>query len=215
MFYLRINKVKILNNREMLGKGEIQLMSFVTRGESGFPMLEGFFSTTDENKRKEMVKQVVESVISSRVIMPIQKFRDNQQVFFGDTGYIVYKSKTIPDDLNWMFLAIELDSRIRSNSELARAILTDESIALLVNSVSMLTGTPNPVAGAITKISTFVAKAVTEVFKNNRDDQAGLFLASFIRKEHYPNGKRDKEDVPDLTANMFLDYTIFAYEDNR
>ena len=67
----------------------------------------------------------------------------------------------------------------------------------------------NPYNKKIKKI--IFSSVVPEVFKNNRDDQAGLFLASFIEKEHYPFGKRDKEDVPDLTANMFLDYTLFAY----
>jgi hypothetical protein len=212
MFYLRINKVKILNNREMLGKGEIQFMSFVTKGESGFPMLQEFFQTNNTKIKKELITQAIEEVVSSRILMPIQKFKDNQQVYFGDTGYIVFKSKTIPEDLNWMFLAIELDHKTRTNATLLSDILTDKNLTAVVDSISSLASITNPVASAVTKLTTFTAKALTEVFKNNRDDQAGLFLASFIEKEHYPFGKRDKEDVPDLTANMFLDYTLFAYE---
>lgn len=212
MFYLRINKVKILNNREMLGKGEIQFMSFVTRGESGFPMLQEFFQTNDTKIKKELITQAIEEVVSSRILMPIQKFKDNQQVYFGDTGYIVFKSKNIPEDLNWMFLAIELDHKTRTNASLLSDILTDKNLTAVIDSISSLASITNPVASAVTKLTTFTAKALTEVFKNNRDDQAGLFLASFIEKKHYPFGKRDKEDVPDLTANMFLDYTLFAYE---
>ena len=100
MFYVRINKVKILNNREMLGKGEIQLMSFVTKGKSDFPMLEDFFNTNSSRAKRKFVKQAIEKVISSRILIPIQKFKDNQEIFFGDTGYIVYQSDTIPEDLN-------------------------------------------------------------------------------------------------------------------
>lgn len=213
MFYLRLNKVKILNNREMLGKAEIQFMSFVIEGENDFPMLADFFTTNDDSIKNELVKQAVEKVVSSRITMPIQKFKDNQQVYFGDTGYIVHKSDTIPKDLNWMFLAIELDGKTRSNAKLVSSILTDDNISTIVDSISTLASVTNPVAGAITKLVTLIAKATTEVFKNDRDDQAGLFLTSFIEREHYPFGKRDREDVPDLTANMFLDYTIFGYKE--
>lgn len=213
MFYLRLNKVKILNNREMLGKAEIQFMSFVTNGESDFPMLDDFFKTNDEQAKKELVKKAIEQVVSSRILMPIQKFKDNQVVYFGDTGYIVYKSEKIPEDLNWMFLAIELDKNTRTNAELANSILTDDNISTAVDSISTLASVASPVAGAITKLVTFAAKAITDILKNNKDDQAGLFIASYIQKEHYPHGKRDKEDVPDLTSNMFIDYTIFGYDD--
>ena len=120
-------------------------------------------------------------------------------------------AEIVTEDLNWMFLAKELDNRTRTNAGLVSAILTDKNISTVVDSITPLASIAKPVASAVTELTTFAAKALTEVFKNNRDDQAGLFLASFIEKEHYPFGKRDKEDVPDLTANMFLNYTIFAY----
>lgn len=110
----------------MLGKGEIQFMSFVTKGESSFPMLQEFFHTSDAAIKKELIIQAIEEVVNSRILLPIQKFKDNQQVYFGDTGYIVFKSKTIPEDLNWMFLAIELDNKTRTNANLLIAILTDK-----------------------------------------------------------------------------------------
>lgn len=211
MFYLRINKVKILNNREMLGKGEIQLMSFVTKGESDFPMLRDFFNTNQTVIKRDSVSQAIEKVVSSRIMMPIQKFKDNQEIFFGDSGYIVYRSKEIPEDLNWIFLAIELDQRTRSNAELISQLVTEKNITNIVDSLTGVANIETPVAYAITKLTTFIAKAITEVFKNDRDDQAGLFLTSFIKREHYPFGKRDKKNVPDLTSNMLIDYTIFAY----
>ncbi len=213
MFYLRINRVKILNNREMLGKAEIQFMSFATRGESDFPELKDFFTTNDEAEKKELVKGAIEKVVSSRIMMPIQRFKDNQEVYFGDTGYIVYQSDKIPTDLNWMFLAIELDSDTRSNAELVSSILTNENINTVMGSFETLAGMSNPVSGAISKLATFVGQTVTDIFKSNRDDQAGLFLASFIRDAHYPHGTRDKVNIPDLTSNMFLDYTIFGHDE--
>ena len=151
-------------------------------------------------------------MISSRILIPIQKFKDNQEIFFGDTGYIVYQSDTIPEDLNWMFLAIELDQKTRSNAELLSLVLADNTISDVIDSIINIAGVENSLMNAITKLTTFIAKSVTEILKHDRDDQAGLFLTSFIRKEDYPFGKRDKKNVPDLTANMFIDYTIFGYK---
>lgn len=176
-------------------------------------MLAHFFTTNDESLKKELIKSAIEKVVSSRIMMPIEKFKDNQSVYFGDTGYLVHNSTEIPEDLNWMFMAIELDNKTRSNSELLSSILTEENISEAMDIVSALSAVSNPVATAITKLVTLLGKQITTVFKNDRDDQAGLFLASFIRKVHYINGKRDREDVPDLTSNMFLDYTIFAFEE--
>lgn len=211
MFYLRINKIKIRNNRELLGKAEVQFMSFVTRGESDFPMLQEFFDTNDEQKKKEVVKQAMEKVISSRIMVPIQKVKDGQEVFFGDTGYVVHKSEDTPEDLNWMLLAIELDKKTRDNSKLVSEVLTNDNISSAITAISTLAGLANPVAAAITSISAIVSKAVIKISQNKKDDQVGLLLTSFIQKEHYPHGTRDKQDVPDLTNNMFVDYTIFAY----
>ena len=211
MFYLKVNKVKILNNRELIGKAEIQFMSFVTPGESDFPSLKEFFDTNDENQKKEIVKQAMAQVIGSRKLLPVYKFKDNQEVAFGDTGYILYEAEKTPKDFNWMFLAIELDKRTRQDADLASKIITDQNVSNVVGSIEKLASVANPVAGAITELTTFVAKSVTEVMKNDRDDQAGFFLSSFIEQEDYPNGRREKEDVPDLTSNMYIGYSIVSY----
>jgi len=212
MFYLRLNKVRILNNREMLGKAEIQLMSFVTLGDSDFPMLNDFYKTNDENEKKKLVKTAIESVVSSRIMPEIQKIKDNQVIFFGDSGYNVFVSKKIPKDLNWMLLAIELDSKTRSNADLLKSILTESTIGTIVGALSSLASLSNPMTSAVTTLLSLVSNALIDVFKNDKDDQAGLLLTSFEKQQHYPNGKRDKQNVPDTTGNMFIDYTIFAFE---
>jgi hypothetical protein len=211
MFYLRLNKVRILNNRELLGKAEMQLMSFVTLGDSDFPMLNDFFRTNDDNQKKELVKQAVTKVISSRIMPEIQKIKDNQIIYFGDCGYNVFVSENIPKDLNWMLLAVESDSRIRDNAALVKSILTEKNITTIVGAIGSLASLSNPLTSVITTLLSLVSDALIEIFKHDKDDQAGLLLTSFIQQQHYPNGKRDKEDVPDTTGNMFIDYTIFAY----
>jgi hypothetical protein len=32
------------------------------------------------------------------------------------------------------------------------------------------------------------------------------------RKEHYPHGTRDRQDVYDTTGNILIDYTLFGFE---
>jgi hypothetical protein len=212
MFYFRLNKVKILNNRALLGKGDIQFISFVNPGESDFPMLNDFFQENDETKKMELIKQAITKVLSSRVMPEIQRIKDNQAIYFGDTGYILYKSATIPTDLNWMLLAIKSNKRVRDNAKLAEKILIQQNITSVVRTIASLASLSNPVSAAITTLSSIVADTLIEVYKNKKDKQLGLLLTSFIDKEHYPNGKRDKENVVDSTGNMFIDYTIFGYQ---
>ncbi|MFT3754272.1 MAG: hypothetical protein QM800_15830 [Paludibacter sp.] len=107
MFYLRLNKLRIYSNGALLGMCELQLMSFVTLGEADFPMINEFFRTTDIALKRELVSQAVARVVSSRVMPQIQRVKDNQLIFFGDTGYNVFVSDTIPESINWMLLAVK------------------------------------------------------------------------------------------------------------
>jgi len=211
MFYFRLNKVKILKNRELLGKAEIQFISFITSGESDFPMLNDFYNSNDDQVKNELIKQAVSKLVSSRVMPPMQKIKDRRMIFFGNHGYIVYKSDEIPQDFNWMLMAVESDGRTRSNAELLSSILTEKNITSITATIATLASLTNPVSAAITTISTFVAEALTKVFKNDKDDQVGLLITSFIEKKDYPFGKLDDQDVEDATGNMAVDYTIFSF----
>ena len=44
----------------------------------------------------------------------------------------------------------------------------------------------------------------------DRDDQVGLYYLSLNRLEHYPNGERKRDEVPDLSNNVRVDYSIFG-----
>jgi len=44
----------------------------------------------------------------------------------------------------------------------------------------------------------------------NKDDQVGLAYQSFNKPEHYPHGERKRDDVPDLSNNVLIDYSIFG-----
>ncbi|HAQ64247.1 MAG TPA: hypothetical protein DCR43_00065 [Bacteroidales bacterium] len=213
MFYIRINKVKILNNRELLGKGEIQLMSFITGAEQDFPMLQQFFVTQSEAEKIAIVKDAAMKILSSRILLPIQKVKDNASLYFGDTGYIVFKSPVIPDDFSWMLLAIEKDSRTRETGTLISTILTDSNLGTIAGALGQVAGFSNPVAASVSILMNQLVNISTALFKADCDDLAGMLLTSFIRREHYPHGIRDKQDTIDLTGNMYVDYSIFGFEE--
>lgn len=211
MFYLRLNKVEIHKNRELLGKAELQLMSFVNMADASFPLLNEFFSTTEVEKKEQIIVNAVKQVISSRIFLPIHKIADNQKITFGDTGYVLFQSKTIPDAFNWLLLAVELDNKTRNNAVLAEQILTENNITAVVNSIAALASISNPVAGAAIAITKFVANSIVKMFKNDKDDQIGVFLSSFIREVDYKHGNREGIGVPDTTGNMHVDYSIFGF----
>ncbi|MBP7613477.1 MAG: hypothetical protein KA753_09975 [Paludibacter sp.] len=211
MFYLRLNKIRIFNNYRLLGSSDLQLMSFVTMGEADFPMLNEFYRTSDAAVKKELVAQAVNKVLSSRIMPQIQRIKDNQVIYFGDTGYNVFVNDTIPQDLNWMLLAIKSNQQLVDNATLAGEILTEQNLNSLVATIAMLSGMASPVTAAVSTLTLLVAQSVLKVCTNAKDHQLGLLLTSFVRQEHYPNGKRDAQDVPDATGNMKVDYTIFGF----
>ena len=211
MFYLRLNKLRIYSNGALLGMTEVQLMSFVTLGETDFPMLNDFYRTSDLNQKRELVTQAVSRVVSSRVMPEIQRVKDNQLIFFGDTGYNVFVEDAIPENLNWMLLAIKSNQQLIDNSALLAQILTDNNLNTLVNTIGMLASAASPVTAAVSALTSMVAQSVLKLCASTHDRQLGMLLTSFTRQEHYPFGKRDAQDVPDATGNMKVDYTIFGF----
>ncbi|WDF62822.1 hypothetical protein [Flavobacterium sp. KACC 22763] len=213
MFYVRLNKLRIIKNGDLIGKGEIQFMSFINQSSDSLPNLNEFFETNDENRKKEIIKDSVSQVIQSRILMTIYKVKDKSIITFGDTGYIVYKDDKIPQDFSWQIVGVELDKKMRDNAALIKAVLTDSNINVITKGIEVLAKTSNPISGAVVELSKLVVGAILDIAKNKKDDQVGYYLSSFIEKLDYPNGIRDKQDVPDLTGNMFVDYSIFGYLD--
>ncbi len=211
MFYVSLDKIHIRNNRELIGKAEIQIMSFINYGDADFPQFKLFFDSNDEEVKTRMVEDAARQVISSRVTTPVYKIKDHHTLEFGDTGYIVHEAQKIPDDFNWMLLLVELDDKTRDNAKLAEKVVTKKNVSTLVKTISQLAGVSNPVSAAITTLSQYLAKAIVQTAKKDKDDQIGLLLASFIREVHYPQGRRTGDKIPDLTRNMFIDYTIFGF----
>ncbi|MFQ5991663.1 MAG: hypothetical protein ACE5NA_04415 [Nitrospiraceae bacterium] len=220
MFYFRINKIKIKDNREapkflLFGPdlAEVKLFSFVTTGNVSLPSLDELLSTENEDRKREIIKSAVQQVASSRLFTEIKNIKDNSVMTFGDTGYVLYQSETIPDDLNWSFIAIESDKNVRTLGARMDTVVSHKGFDNFAkNLLKVLAGATIPSYTAAVEIGKFVVSVTAETLKENDDDLIGILYMSLNRREHYLRGERKKDDVWDLTNNMQVDYSIFAFE---
>lgn len=218
MFYFRINKVKILKNREAVlfwekDEAEVELWSFITTDSMLLPDLDSFLEMENSQERRAWVEGLVRKVISARKIAPINNIRDGHEMTFGDTGFVLYESSNIPDSLSWNFLAIERDDHNREQAHVADMVLNSpEFEPFSENLVTSLTKAANPALAAVVSASRFVSEVILQELQHNRDDLIGTLFLSLNRREHYPHGERKRDNVPDLTNNMWIDYSLFGVE---
>jgi hypothetical protein len=136
---------------------------------------------------------------------------DGHVLTFGDSGSALYTAMRIPVSLNLTLLILESDEDV---VELGRRIDTEvdgKDFDIFASSVLTLLATAaTPQLTAAAAIAKFVSRAIPQVLVRNRDDQVGLYSLSLNRMEHYPNGERKRDDVPDLTNNVRVDYSIFS-----
>ncbi len=220
MFFFRINKVKIFDNREkkkflgIFGRdlAQVKFLSFVSTEFSAFPDLSDLLSTNDAQVRKEIIKKGVETIVASRILTEIQNVKDNHVMTFGDTGFVLYQSEEIPAFFDWQFIAFESNAAIRDNARLVENILNDSGFDTFSNNLGTLISTAgNPAFAASVEISRFALKVIAGIAQANKDEMIGILMMSLNRREHYPHGERKKDDVPDLTNNMFIDYSLFGF----
>jgi len=139
MFYFRINKLKIIDNRERgflfftRDRAEVKLFSFITTENTDLPELADLNSVESDEEKREIIKATVERCISSRTFIEIDNVKDNQTLTFGDTGYVLYQSEAIPDDFNWVFLVIESDKETRDIGQMLDNIVKSEDFATFSN----------------------------------------------------------------------------------
>lgn len=209
-FVFRINKLTILKNREW-GRGEVKLLSFVTGKDINLPDLSGFQRTLDTEKKKQLIRAAAQSVLSAKVLIQIENVRDGHVMTFGDTGYALYTADQIPVSFNWSLLAFELDEDVNEIGIRLERVLDDPGFDAFTSNVITLAGAAaNPAAEVGVAVAKFVFGMVTDTMLRDRDDQIGILYQSFNRFEHYQHGERKRDDVPDLSNNMLVDYSIFG-----
>lgn len=213
-FTARLNRVKVVNNREW-GAAEVQILSFLTAGNDSLPALAGFADTNSEEEKRKIILQAAKDLASFREFVEVQNVRDDSYLTFGsaDAGVSVFTTDKIPIDLNWSLVLIERDKDIRQVGNAIDAILgTPEFDSFTADLITLVAGAANPELTLAFKIGKYIATEVGKGLANNKDDQIGLFAESLNRFQHYLHGERKCNGVPGVNGNIFVDYTIFGTE---
>lgn len=221
MFYFKINRIKICDNREnpkylIFGPdvAQLKLMSFIATDKTQLPDITEFLKTNDKAQKSLLLKQAVEMVVSARIFTEIDHIKDNHILSFGETGYVLYKSENIPDDFDWQFIAYESDDSIRYNAQFMQAVINDNTFTDFTENLAILLQTAlNPAYTASVLIAKYAINTICNINKRNNDDLIGILYTSLNRRQHYPHGERKRDRVPDLTNNMLIDYSLFGYDE--
>jgi hypothetical protein len=224
MFYFRINRLKIFDNREhrpivgLFGPdiAQIQIISFVTTNNTDLPNLEGFLRENNPATKETILQGIVSQVIASRILTPISYVKDNYIMTFGDAGYVLYQENGIPDDFNWTFIAIDQRGGVRQAGQMTSDVVNDAGFSGFTQDLGTLlsaaAGIANPTYTAAVAVAKFATQVIANNLRNTRDREIGVLYMSLNRTEHYLHGERKADDVQDLTNNMRIDYSIFAFD---
>ena len=224
MFIFRLNKIVIFDNgaiKPFLGIfghdfADVKFLSFVTPANIDLPEMDTFVHATDPAVRSTALAQAAERVIASRDITLVSRVTDNAVLTFGDTGYVLYRSDTIPDSFSWTFLAVKSNQSFRDTGEQLNQVVNNrefgnfsEGLLALLTSAA---GAVNPAYAAGIAVAKFAAQVAAQNLSHAGDKELGLVYMSLDRVEHYPHGERKVDNVTDLTNNMTFDYSVFAFE---
>jgi hypothetical protein len=230
MFYARINKLKVFDNREGFlffnRRAEIRIYGYTTgyglkdmeagSASAQYPLsLSDLMDLPDEAARKQKLLDAIlaeTGKFAQSAHLAINGVKDNQTLLFGDSGLALYRSETIPENLDIQLWVIESDEDIRNFALDADSVLDSEAFKGLYAAVEAALAITNPVLSGAIAVGGVVTNLLRRKLRANKDDLVGYWQASFNRAEHYPHGSRDKQDVYDTTGNILVDYTLFGFE---
>ena len=213
-FTVRLNRVRIINNREW-GPAEVQILSFITVGNDSLPALEGYQDTNSKQDKKDIIINAARELVSFRNFIEVQHVRDDSYLTFGskDAGISIFTADKIPLDINWSLVLIERDKDIREVGEDINNLLESQNFDTFADElIRVVVGNVNPAITIAFKIGKFIATQIGKKLANNKDDQIGIFATSLNRFEHYLHGERKRNDVRGINGNIFVDYTLFGTE---
>ncbi|MDR1985310.1 MAG: hypothetical protein LBQ28_10915 [Prevotellaceae bacterium] len=227
MFYARINKIKVFDNREgFLGifnrHAELRIYSYVAGAgyvseqiQSPQLSLADLMDLQDEAARRQKLLEAVladAKHFAQSYSLEINRVKDNQTLLFGESGLVIYQRDTIPDKLDIQLWVIESDEDIRNFAVDADNVLNSDEFKGLFTTVETALTIANPVVAGTIAVSGVVVNILRRKLRNNKDDLVGYWQDSLNRIEHYPHGTRDRQDVYDTTGNILVDYTLFGFE---
>jgi hypothetical protein len=223
MFFIRLNKMKVFNNREAdlfgLNRAEMRIYSRVSAGTDTslrtvtLADFEGL-SNDPAGITERLKKLVLDEAggIAQFNFLEINGVKDNDSLYFGDAGFLVFQDGQIPETLNIQMLVVEADNDIRSLALDVDAVVNNDLFKGVAGSILTALAATTPGWGAAVAIGKLAFGILLNKQKKNDDDLVGYWQCTLNRREHYPNGLRDKQDVRDVTGNILVDYTFFGYE---
>jgi hypothetical protein len=224
MFYARINKIKVFNNREgflgLFNRAEMRIYSHAAGYSVGTepyvsPLTLADLIDLDDSARRQKLLDAVLSeagLFAQSHSLEINGVRDNQTLTFDEAGLVVYQSETIPDSLHMQVWVIESDEDVRKFALDAEKVMQSDAFQGLVASVGAVLAVTHPLLTGAIGVGGIVISLLRQKLKANRDDLVGYWQATLNRTEHYPHGARDRQDVYDSTGNIQLDYTLFGFD---
>ncbi|PLR34048.1 hypothetical protein CYR32_12595 [Chimaeribacter coloradensis] len=220
MFYFRANQVKLTSNgstRSLFNwrkdLSDVKLISFITTSQSILPDIDTWLDSNDPAQKTALLARAVQSVSSSQILTTVENVKDNARLTFGTTGYNLFQSDKIPEDISWCLMAVKSNKDTRELGSVFSSIANHEEFNNFATSLGSLVATAaNPAFRAGVEITKFVTEVMSQRLRDEDDEQLGLLYLSLNRAQHYPHGERKEDAVTDLTGNMLVDYSIFAVE---
>ncbi|MDR1199248.1 MAG: hypothetical protein LBK94_09615 [Prevotellaceae bacterium] len=226
MFYTRINKIKVFNNREgflgLFNSAEMRIYSYVEADLRVCPstcplILSDLMNLSDESARRQKLLEAVQAETAKFAqsnSLEVNGVKDNQSLLFGESGLIIYRNDFIPASLNLQLWVIESDEDVRNFAVDADRVIDSDAFKGLYAAVETALAISNPVLSGMIAVGGVALSLLRQKLRTNSDDLVGYWQASLNRTEHYPHGTRDKQDVYDTTGNIQVDYTLFGFENS-
>jgi hypothetical protein len=232
MFYVRINKIKVFNNREgflgLFNRAEMQIYSYVqpfTLSMEATPepartddvAISELMALPDAAARRQRLLDAVLAEAgppAQSSYLEVNGVKDNQTLLFGDAGLVIFSSDLIPDGLDMRLWMIESDEDVRSFALDADKVLDSDAFKGLFAAAETALLVTSPVLSGVIAVGGVAVSLLRQKLRANKDDLAGYWQATLNRAEHYPHGTRDRQDTYDTTGNLLVDYTLFGYENS-
>jgi hypothetical protein len=222
MFYARINKIKVFNNREgflgLFNSAEMRIYGYAAgytgTGQPSDLTLGDLAALPDDASRRELLLQRTAAetdCFTQSAYLEIDGVKDNQSLTFGDAGLVIYQHKIIPDTLQLQLWMIESNANVRLLTANADALLDSAEFKAVLTAVNAMLIAANPALGTVIGVGRVAVNLLRKKLRANKDDLVGYWQATLNRAEHYPYGTRDRQDVSDTTGNIRVDYTLFGF----
>jgi hypothetical protein len=221
MFFTRLNKIKVFNNKEgflgLFNRAEMRIYGYAS-GDAARGTRVLTIADLLELSGAEREQRLLEAVLADgrefnqSCSLAVDGVKDNQSMLFGESGLVIYRSDAIPATLDVQIWVIESDEDIRRFALDADEVIDSDAFKGLLTAATAALAVTNPLLTGAIAVGGVTANLIRRKLRSNKDDLVGYWQCSLNRAEHYPHGVRDRQDIPDTTGNIHIDYTLFGYE---